>query len=237
VRGLLVTGTDTGVGKSVASAALLAAMAAAGERVVAYKPVLTGLDEDDGAWPPDHDLLARMASMAAEDVAPLRYGAPASPQHAAELVGERIELAGLMAALPDCEESTLIVEGVGGLLTPFADGCTVREFAAELGLPVVIVARPGLGTINHTTLTLEAARAAALDVRAVILTPWPAHPSELERSNRATIARAGEVAVASIGWVRAPEPNALARAGSTLPWREWLAAPAGAMASPRRDAA
>jgi dethiobiotin synthetase len=213
-------------------------MASAGERVTAHKPVLTGLDEaHTAAWPPDHELLASVAGMRAEEVAPLRYVASASPQHAAELVGERLSPARLEGAVPASADDTVIVEGVGGLLTPFADGYTVRELAAALGLPVLIVARPGLGTINHTLLTLEAARAAALDVRGVILTPWPAQPSELELSNRSTIARTGEVTVSELGWVRAPQPHELARAGAKLPWREWLGAPSRAVASVRDDAA
>ena len=228
MRGLLITGTGTGVGKTTLGAALLAAMAATGERVRAHKPVLTGLDESglDG-WPPDHELLAAAAGMHAGQVAPLRYGVAASPQLAAALAGERIEPARLVAAARAAGgEQTLIVEGAGGLLTPLADRFTVRELAAALALPVLIAARPGLGTINHALLTLEAARAASLDVRAVVLTPWPARPSVLERSNRETIARAGAVAVAGLGPVRAPEPRELARAGARLPWREWLAAPA-----------
>jgi dethiobiotin synthetase len=228
VRGLLITGTDTGAGKTILGAALLAAMAATGERVRAHKPVLTGLDESglDG-WPPDHELLAAAAGMHAEEVAPLRYGVAASPQLAAALAGERIEPARLVAAARATRgEHTLIVEGVGGLLTPLADRFSVRELAAALALPVLIAARPSLGTINHTLLTLEAARAASLDVRAIVLTPWPARPSVLERSNRETIARVGAVAVAGLGPVRAPKPRELARAGARLPWREWLAAPA-----------
>ncbi len=70
-----------------------------------------------------------------------------------------------------CE--VLVVEGVGGLLVPFGDGYDVRALIADLGLPLVLAARPGLGTINHTLLTLEAARAADLEVLAVVLTPWP----------------------------------------------------------------
>jgi dethiobiotin synthetase len=228
VRGLLITGTDTGAGKTILGAALAAAMVAAGERVSAHKPVLTGLDESglDG-WPPDHELLAAAAGVHAEVVAPLRYGVAASPQLAAELAGERIEPARLIAAARAAGgEHTLIVEGVGGLLTPFAERFTVRELAAALALPVLIAARPGLGTINHTLLTLEAARAVSLDVRAVVFTPWPQRPSLLERSNRETVARVGAVAVAGLGRVRAPEPPELARAGARLPWREWLAAPA-----------
>ena len=228
MRGLLITGTGTGVGKTILGAALLAAMAAAGERVRAHKPVLTGLEESDlDGWPPDHELLAAAAGMHAEEVAPLRYGVAASPQLAAALAGERIEPARLVAAAEAAHgERTLIVEGVGGLLTPFADRFAVRELAAALALPVLIAARPGLGTINHTLLTLEAARDAALDVRAIVLTPWPARPSVLERSNRDTIARVGAVAVAGLGPVRAPEPRELARAGARLPWRQWLGAPA-----------
>jgi dethiobiotin synthetase len=71
----------------------------------------------------------------------------------------------------------------------------VRDFARDLALPLVIAASPGLGTINHTLLTIEAARAADLEVRAVVLTPWPTRPSEIEVSNRKTIAALGEVRV------------------------------------------
>jgi dethiobiotin synthetase len=228
MRGLFVTGTDTGVGKTVLSAALLAAMAAAGEPVRAYKPVLTGLGEratpdDTGPWPPDHELLATASGIAPEEVAPLRYGPAVSPHLAAELAGESIDPARLLAAAHvRAEGATLIVEGVGGLLVPLAGDYTVCDLAAALRLPVLIAARPGLGTINHTLLTLKAARTAGLDVLAVVLTPWPAEPSELERSNFETIAHAGAVEVVGLGTVPSPDPAELARAGADLPWRRWL---------------
>jgi dethiobiotin synthetase len=232
VRGLFVTATDTDVGKTVLSAALLATMAAAGEEVRAHKPVLTGLDPPpqgggSGAWPADHELLGAAAGMAPEEVAPLRYGPAVSPHLAAELAGERIgerldpELL-LDAAESAGDRGTLIVEGVGGLLTPLTDEFAVRDLAVALGLGVLIAARPGLGTINHTLLTLQAARAVGLDVRAVVLTPWPARPVELERSNRETIARLGAVEVAGLGRARSAEPADLARAAARLPWRRWL---------------
>jgi dethiobiotin synthetase len=225
VRGLFITGTDTGVGKTALSAALVAAIASAGERVRAHKPVLTGLaDAGEGGWPPDHELLAALAGMRAEDVAPLRYAPSVSPELAAELAGERLDPARLVAAVPRDPGQIVIVEGVGGLLAPFADGYAVRELAAALGLPVLIAARPGLGTINHTLLTLEAARAAALDVRAVVMTPWPVRPSRLERSNRAAIERGGAIEVATLARVSAPSARQLARAASHLPWRRWLGA-------------
>ena len=113
-----------------------------------------------------------------------------------------------------------MVEGVGGLLVPLSDEHDIRDLAVALGLPLVIAARPGLGTINHSLLTIEAARAAGLDVRAVILTPWPDEPSVMERSNRDTIARRGAVEVATLRRVR--DEDDLAAAGATLPWADWL---------------
>jgi dethiobiotin synthetase len=228
MRGLFVTATDTGVGKTVLSAALLAAMAAAGERVRAYKPVVTGLDDEQevaarGSWPADHELLAAVAGMAPEEVSPLRFGPAVSPHLAAELAGVRIDPAQLLAAASAGEPGrTLVVEGVGGLLVPLAEDYTVCDLAVALRLPLLIAARPGLGTINHTLLTVRVARAAGLDVRAVVLTPWPAEPSPMERSNRETIARLGAVQVETLGLVASPAAADLARAGSDLSWRRWL---------------
>jgi dethiobiotin synthetase len=239
VRGLFVTATDTGVGKTVLSAALLAAMAAAGEPVRAFKPVVTGLDDEQeiasrADWPADHELLAACAGMAPEEVSPHRYGPAVSPHLAAELAGESIEPQALLGAVVETAASaaqttaggtqqTLIVEGVGGLLVPLREDYSVCDFAVALGLPVLIAARPGLGTINHTLLTLRVARDAGLDVRAVVLTPWPHDPSVLERSNRDTIARVGGVEVQMLPEVRGPQASELALAGGELPWRQWLA--------------
>jgi dethiobiotin synthetase len=223
VRGLFVTGTGTGVGKTIASAALLAAMRAAGEPVRAYKPVVTGLDEPSGVWPPDHELLALATGMAPEKVAPLRYGPAVSPHLAVELAGVPIAPAKLVeSARAASEGHTLIVEGVGGLLVPLAEDFTVRELAVELALPLVIAATPGLGTINHTLLTLQAARAAGLSVAAVVLTPWAAEPSLMEVSNQQTIARLGAVGVATLEEITSTDISELARAGARLPWRDWL---------------
>jgi dethiobiotin synthetase len=224
MRGLFVTGTDTGVGKTILSAVLLAAMSAAGESVRAHKPVVTGLDEPSGeGWPPDHELLAAAAGMTPEEVSPLRYGPAVSPHLAAQLAGEEIDPADLIARARRAGEgkASLIVEGVGGLLTPLAEHYAVRDLAVALGLPVLVAARPGLGTINHTLLTLEATRAVGLDVRAVVLTPWPAEPSVLERSNRETLACLGDVEVAGLGHLPSPAVADLAHVGDALPWRRW----------------
>jgi dethiobiotin synthetase len=225
MRGCFVTGTDTGVGKTVLAGAILAALRARGVRVRALKPVITGLDEPaDPDWPRDHELLAAAARSTPEQVTAIGYGPPVSPHLAAELAGRPIVPAQLLEAAhraaEDCD--ALVVEGVGGLLVPLAAGYDVRAFAGELGLPLVIAARPGLGTINHTLLTLEAARAAELRVAAVVLTPWPAEPRPMQRSNRDTIARLGEVRVATLPPIARGTPELLAAAGAGLPLDEWF---------------
>jgi dethiobiotin synthetase len=219
LRGVFVTGTDTEVGKSVVAAAICATLAARGRRVAAFKPVVTGLDEEPGELGRDHELLASVASagQAPEEVAPYCFGPPVSPHLAAELAGTTVEPAELVAAAR--EHELLVCEGVGGLLVPITPGYFVRDLAMALDLPVVIAARPGLGTINHTLLTIEAARAGGLRVAAVVMTPWPAEPSAMERSNRATVERLGDVDVH--GLPRTTRER-LAEAGGSLPVEDWL---------------
>jgi len=223
VRGCFVTGTDTGVGKTVLAAAIAAALHARGVRVAAFKPVVTGLDEPEPGRPADHELLGAVTGLAPTAVAPLRFGPAVSPHLAAELAGTGIEPAGLIAAAAraGAAAEALVVEGVGGLLVPISADFSIRDLAVALDLPVVVAARPGLGTISHTLLTVEAARAAGLDVRAVVLTPCPSQPSVMERSNRETIARTARVDVATLPSVGIA-PADLAAAGAGLPVDAWL---------------
>jgi dethiobiotin synthetase len=162
--------------------------------------------------------------MAPHAVAPQHFGLAASPHLAAQLAGATIDVPALIAhgraTGAACE--ALVAEGVGGLLVPLGGGWSVRDTARELGLPVVVAARPGLGTINHSLLTLEAARAAGLDVRAVVFGPWPAQPSTMERSNLETVATLGAVEVATLPRLPGPDAAALAAAGSALPLDRWL---------------
>jgi dethiobiotin synthetase len=205
----------------VVAAALCAALVERGDAVTAFKPVVTGLDEPADEWPRDHELLARAAGgrQSPEQVAPYRFGPPLSPHYAAELAGETIEPARLLAAAGTAGDGPLIAEGVGGLLVPITPGYLVRDLAIDLGLPVLIVARTGLGTINHTLLTIEAARAAGLSVAGVVMTPWPATPEPIELSNRATVERLGGAPVSGLP---PTDPGSLASAGSHLPLDEWL---------------
>jgi dethiobiotin synthetase len=200
--GIFVTGTGTEVGKTIVAAAIARTVRASGASVAVFKPAVTGLDDSPANGPPDHLVLREAAesSQTDEEVAPYRYGPAMSPHLAASLAGEEISPARLLdaAATAAASAETLVCEGVGGLLVPLAPGYLVRDFAAELGLPLIVAAPPGLGTINHTLLTLEAARAAGLAVEAVVLTPWPERPSEVERSNRETISALGGVAVEAL---------------------------------------
>jgi dethiobiotin synthetase len=225
VRGCFVTGTDTGVGKTVVAGAICAALVARGERVAAFKPVVTGLDDAPApGWPPDHELLAAAAGgLDPATVSPLTFGPPVSPHLAAELAGERIEPAALVAHARAAAQgaAALVVEGVGGILVPLTPGYLVRDLARELGLPVVVAARPTLGTINHTLLTVEATRAVGLTVAAVVLTPWP-EDDAVARSNRTTIARLARVSVATLPPLASADPTSLAKAGAALPVEAWL---------------
>jgi dethiobiotin synthetase len=201
--GFFVTGTGTEVGKSVVAAVLARTLAGQGRRVAVFKPAVTGLDDLSPEAPePDHELLRRAAESRQSDteIAPYRYGPPASPHLAAALAGEEIEPRRLLdaAATAGAGADVLICEGVGGLLVPLTRDYLVRDLAVDLGLPLAIAAQPGLGTINHTLLTVKAARAAELEVAAVVLTPWPREPNAIEESNRETIASLAQVTVETL---------------------------------------
>ncbi|HEY6731184.1 MAG TPA: dethiobiotin synthase [Solirubrobacterales bacterium] len=198
-RGIFVTGTGTEVGKSVVAATIARTLADEGKRVAVFKPAVTGLDEGVET---DHALLRRASgsSQSDEEIAPYRYGPPASPHLASALAGEEIDPGRLREAAGAAANSAdaIVCEGVGGLLVPLSPTYLVRDLAADLGYPLVVVASPGLGTINHTLLTVEAARAAGLEVAAIVLNPWPEKPTAIERSNRETIANLAEVPVLTL---------------------------------------
>ncbi len=224
MNGCLVTGTDTGVGKTVVAAAIVAALTARGLRVAPVKPVVTGLDEPEPGRPLDHELLAAAAGVEpGRGHAAARSGPPSlrtSPQSSA---GSRSSprRSSRRRAAPPSGADVVVGEGAGGLLAPLTGGYLIRDYALDLGLPLVIAARPGLGTINHTLLTVESARGAGLRVLAVVLTPWPDEPDAMQRSNRDTIAALGDVEVVTLPRVGVAIDE-LASAGATLPLDRWL---------------
>ena len=208
MEGVFVTGTGTEVGKTVVAGLLARTARRKGLSVAVFKPAVSGLSEDG---PPDHERLRRAAGshQTDEEIAPYRYEPPVSPHLAAEMAGEPIDVGRLREGLAAARSAGefLVCEGVGGFLVPLRTDYLVRDFARDCGLPVVIVASTGLGTINHTLLTVESVRAAGLDVRTVALTPWPDRPSAVEVSNRETIGRLGEVEVRTVGVVDPDDPD------------------------------
>jgi dethiobiotin synthetase len=207
--GVFVTGTGTEVGKTVVAAVLAHTLAAEGKRVAVFKPAVTGLEEEGET---DHELLRRASGsgQSDEEIAPYRFEPPASPHLAAALAGEEINPERLKEAAREAAASAeaIVCEGVGGLLVPLSPAYLVRDLGVDLGFPLVVVAGPGLGTINHTLLTLESARAADLEIAAVVLNPWPENPSEIEQDNRKTIATLGEVHVETLPHLNLSDPSA-----------------------------
>lgn len=178
-RGLFVTGTDTGVGKTVTCAALVHRFRTAA-RLQYWKPVQTGIEQDDDTG----EVWRLAACKAAEGI---RLPRPVSPHLAARWCGRTISLDEL--SLPPGEGIAWIVEGAGGVLVPLNDHDLMTDLMLALGLAVLVVARSSLGTINHTLLTLEALRRRGLRVVGVVMNGAP------NADNRAAIEHYGQAAV------------------------------------------
>lgn len=175
-----VTGTDTNVGKTVVSATLCAALDA-----FYWKPIQTGTREGT-----DRAAVMRLAGLARERTIPevYRFAPPVSPHLAARRAGVRIDLRKI--AMPDlAPENNLIAEGAGGALVPINDTQLTTALMAHLGLPVLLVTRTSLGTINHTLLSIAAIRAAKLDLRGVIMV------GKRNIENRKAIEHYGDISV------------------------------------------
>ena len=173
-RGLFVTGTDTGVGKTLVCCALLGRLRARGIDAGAMKPIETGV----GPRGPLDAIALREAAGGADpldDVCPQRFALAAAPTVAAQHEQRSVDLAAIGDAYRrhGQRHRLLVVEGAGGLLAPAASGLSMAELARELALPLLVVARAALGTVNHTLLTLEAAAARQLDVVGVVIS----HPN------------------------------------------------------------
>jgi dethiobiotin synthetase len=181
---LLVTGTDTGVGKTYVTAALAAACVRNGRRIAVLKAAQTGPD-DDAAW-----IRERVPGVVVRTV--LRYDAAVAPVVAARLEGRPDpSLGAIVAAAAELRVGTdgILVEGSGGLLVPINERETFADLALALGLPLLIVARPGLGTLNHTALTVEVARSRGVAVAGLIVCGTSAEPDVAERTNLAELQR------------------------------------------------
>jgi len=191
---ILVTGTDTGVGKTITTAALAAALNGKGRSVAVYKPCQSGAADGDS----DAAEIIRLAGVPAEAGVVLQE--PMAPVAAAAIDGTALPAlawhAGRIRELAATHDHVL-VEGAGGVLVELdSDGGTLADLGSLLAAAFVVVARPGLGTLNHTALTLEALAARGLDVLGVVLGSWPARPDAIHHSNRQVL---GSLRVPVIG--------------------------------------
>lgn len=173
---LVISGTGTGVGKTVVTAAVAALAMARGQRVGVVKPAQTGLAEDEPG-----DLAEIQSLSGCSDTHEFyRFPDPLAPEAAARTAGlpypDRARIVSEIRSLAG-ERDLVLVEGAGGLLVRFDDqGTTLADIAGDLGAPVLVVADPALGTLNHTALTLEALERRRLDCAGVVLGSWPQEP-------------------------------------------------------------
>lgn len=167
-KGYFITGTDTGVGKTVVTACLLSHFRKHGRNAGVMKPLETGVEPGRS----DAEFLLQTAGLEDRlaDVSPYRFRSAASPYLAARLENRRVEPGKIIEAFQRLAavHDLLLVEGIGGLLAPIAPGYLVADLARDLGLPLIVVSRFSLGTINHTLLTLETAKARGIEVCGVI---------------------------------------------------------------------
>jgi len=194
MRGIFITGTDTGVGKTLVAGALAAAARCSGARVGVFKPCESGCRQQDGSLlAHDAAFLQRMAGSPApiEHICPYRLQEPLAPAIAAEREGLNISthyIEEIFRRLcQNCD--TMIVEGAGGLLVPMAAGVLTLDIVRQLKLPVLVVARLSLGTINHTLLTIRQIQAAGLPLAGVVFSQTQPRQTTAEQTNPEVLQR------------------------------------------------
>jgi dethiobiotin synthetase len=193
MRRYFITGTDTGAGKTFVTAALARRAAELGRRVFAFKPVETGCERLNGSLVgADQEHIAEAAGnwQQGEQRGLYRFVMPAAPLVSAQVEGARIEIDRILAVANGASEvDVLLVEGAGGWRVPLTETEDMGALARALGAPVIVVGRAGLGTINHTLLTVEAVENDGHEIAAVVLSRRPDDDLVFTRSNQEQIAR------------------------------------------------
>jgi dethiobiotin synthetase len=193
IRGVFITGTDTDVGKTWVAAGLTATLKEKGIKAIYFKPIQSGCPMEDGRLiPTDGRLVCRVAGLTEplEVLTPVALRLPLAPGVAAMQAGVEVDLEDIAAAIRELASryEFLVVEGAGGLYVPLiGTHFLVLDLIRWLALPLVVVAKSGLGTINHTVMTVKAALAANIQVAGVILNRWPKNPGLAEETNPGVI--------------------------------------------------
>jgi len=203
-NGVFLTATDTEVGKTAVAASLAAVLRQRGWDIGVMKPIASGcMSQEEKLVAEDAECLKKAANCedSVDLVCPVRLKDPLAPTVAAERAHTTIDLENVRSAYHTLRKKhrCLIVEGIGGILVPITPTLLIADLAVEFGLPVIIVARPKLGTINHTLLTIEASRQRGLDVLGVIINRYPQEsPGLAEVTSPKEIERCGKVPILAI---------------------------------------
>lgn len=227
---VFVTGTDTGVGKTLVTAALARHFRDQGLNVGVMKPIETGVA--DPRSPGADAALLRWAAQVEDDddlLSPYRFDLPASPHQAAAAATAHIDVKKIVDAFHTLRRGRdlMLVEGAGGLMVPIRGGYLMADLATQLDLPLLVVTRPDLGTLNHTLLTTFAARTMELPLCGVIVNRMPTHPGRVEAESPhllSSMASADLLAVLPEAEGPSEEEKVLQLAGQLeqLPTYQWL---------------
>jgi dethiobiotin synthetase len=203
-KGLFITGTDTGVGKTLIAGGIARLLTEQGMRVGVFKPIATGCRNEMGEWVSDDAVFLAMCAGVSEPLTvttPACYEIPAAPLVAARAAKRPVDYEQIAAMYHYLCRSydVVLVEGIGGVLTPLDEETTILDIAAAMGLATVVVARSRLGTINHTLLTLRAVRDAGLPLAGVVINGYNAPTADLaEETAGSVIAELGKTKVLAV---------------------------------------
>ena len=202
-NGLFITGTDTGVGKTLITGGIAAVLRAQGLTVGVFKPIVSGCRDEGVLIGDDTEFLAMCADAqySLSVISPVTYKTPAAPSVCVEVEKRPINYEEIVTSYKYLCDNTdiVLVEGIGGAMVPIDDEHTVMDLAAEFDLPTVIVARPNLGTINHSLLTIEAVRNAGLPVAGLVISGYKAIDADIaEETAPDVICRFAETNLLSI---------------------------------------
>ena len=199
-KGIFISGTDTEVGKTVVTAALACCLQKSGLNVKAVKPFQTGT-ELEGLLDIEFVYKLLETGFDLDEVCPVRLGKPLSPHAAAALENKELDVDKVVKSLKQKfmhSEDTVLFEGAGGLLVPITKDYFMSDFARDMGLSLVIVSRPGLGTLNHTLLSIEHAKSAGLEILGVVVSNYPKNPGLAESLNIAALKELTDVDVIGV---------------------------------------
>jgi dethiobiotin synthetase len=218
-KGFFITGTDTGVGKTLIAGAFITTVQFLGKRVCGMKPVESGCSGQGEVLIPYDGMFLKQVSHADEPLAlvtPCCLESPLAPLAAAEVDRRDLDISGIGRAFSELSAryEALVVEGIGGLMVPIAKGYYVLDLAKEMGLPLVVVARPGLGTINHIMLTVHCALKAGLTVAGIVINyTQPPENSLAEETNPKLLSQISPVPIIGIfPYLRSKEEKEIKKA-------------------------